>query len=119
MDWKKIYLEIQSRGCHEDFPQDLIDALREYNCQHLAKHHGPHRHRFGDGVWVTGSELPMDKPAVDDDPPTRLSGTMEPERSECDGSCHDPVNYNFYHIDRGWEFCPWCGKPLDKKEEKP
>ena len=36
---------------------------------------------------------------------------------QCDGPCHDPVNYHFYSTDRGWAYCPWCGKPMEKEEK--
>jgi hypothetical protein len=64
----------------------VLDVARELIEQHLDEHHGPHVHHVALGIGVM-SGLPIEYvpeesvnyPTDPDYPPTRLSGTMEPE----------------------------------------
>jgi len=115
MDWKKIYLEIQSRGCHEDFHQDLIDAFLEYDRQHLEECHGG---------FIVRMEAPYRCPTDNSEPQTRLSGTME---SDPEAKCHGkndkgcPFCCSVGGLQTinsfNWNFCPICGKAVIMKEE--
>jgi len=94
MDWRPI----------------IFETCQELLRQHLEECHG----KIGEAYVAGISYVP------EDDPPTRLSGTMEPEHPKaCDHPCHK------YPQDIGvepwlWKVCPMgCGLPLKEKEEKP
>jgi hypothetical protein len=98
MDWIRLAYIRNTKG--------MGHCLEEYDRQHLAEHHS--------GFIVR--PLSMDHTDTND-PPTRLSGTMEPERRECDHPCHK-ISPGSVWIDcmQQASFCSWCGKPLVKEE---
>jgi len=123
MDWKRIYQEIQSRGCHEDFPQDLIDALRELVRQldeRYVKREEFEEHskwllsqqtaaweRMMDHIHGVRGELVFPHPPSDEIKPKAKCKCVD------DYWITDICAYHGYP-----SFCCYCGNPLKEKFEK-
>ena len=100
MDWKRIYQEIQSRGCHEDFPQDLIDALRELVRQldeRYVKREEQHYHIEIDDPHGFRNDEP-EPPLIfeEPEPQTGISDTADHCHSST-GTCKCPICYTWVY----------------------
>ena len=126
MDWKRIYQEIQSRGCHEDFPQDLIDALRELVRQldeRYVKREEFEEHskwllsqqtaaweRMMDHIHGVRGELVFPHPPSDEIKPKATCECVDDSWITDLMDCWDHAYP---------KFCCYCGLPLARKEETP
>jgi len=110
MDWKRIYQEIQSRGCHEDFPQDLIDALRELVRQWLLSQQTAAWERMMEHIHGVRGELVFPHPPSDEIKPKATCECVDDSWITDLMDCWDHAYP---------KFCCYCGLPLARKEETP
>ena len=105
MDWNKVFPnECFDTKITSKMLNYFMDGTKETIRQHLEECHKPHSHSV-----KVGEEWSETRLCIDDDPPTRLSGTMDPDEIQPKACDHKPFWFGSYYG------CSKCGATLSSE----